>query len=496
MIVGAGINGLVAANYLQRAGWQVTQIERAKQAGGACVAATADIDGTRQDYALGASVLGLMQDFVWQQTGLSKRLTAWAPEHPKLVHFPAQEEPTWIFRDPHSLDREFSQKWGETGNLTQFRADEARIVAYLQSGYKTGRPPSLEEARRQLGDELMALWVTGSAHDLLNYYLTAEGTRTYMAMTVTESGPVSLHEPYSAFTIPLMDSGSVFDSYYGFVRGGIWQITLELARINQELGVDLQLNTEVLSIDTDRCEVSAASAKFDYDQLLLATDPVTAARLTGSASLQQRTAGERLLGSAGKLNLMFSKPVRWKHGSKLPGSDAAFRFIFAVDNLADFEAATLAVTNPGVDYSPGYFQIYCEGAAMRQMGLHEPFDRLAVFFKNLALNQTGDELPDVEKRVTATILARVANPGDCVWTRLLTPRDLQYTFGFPGGNLEHTMLVGGQQFADRQYSSTVSERFYAFGDHHNVSLCSSATYPCGSVAGTPGYLCARELMRE
>ena len=45
-----------------------------------------------------------------------------------------------------------------------------------------------------------------------------------MAMTGAESGPVRLSEPYSAFIVRVMDSGSVFGSYYGFVRGGIWQV--------------------------------------------------------------------------------------------------------------------------------------------------------------------------------------------------------------------------------------------------------------------------------
>ena len=62
-----------------------------------------------------------------------------------------------------------------------------------------------------------------------------------MSMTVTESGPVALSEPYSAFVVPMMDSGSVFGGYYGFVRGGIWQITAELDRINRELGVDAEV---------------------------------------------------------------------------------------------------------------------------------------------------------------------------------------------------------------------------------------------------------------
>ncbi len=240
-VIGAGINGLVATCYLVRAGHQVTLLERSDRVGGACVSETAEVHGVKQDYALGASVLGLMQEFVWRETGLADRLQGWAPKHPKLVHFPYANQPTWIYRDASQLDREFADKWGERGDLAAFRADEDRVVRFLQAGYRTGRPPSVEDAVAELGADLTRLWITGSAKCLLDHYLSAEGTKVYMAMTVTESGPVSLSEPYSAFTIPLMDSGSVFGGYYGFVRGGIWQITRELGLINQEMGVDIVL---------------------------------------------------------------------------------------------------------------------------------------------------------------------------------------------------------------------------------------------------------------
>ena len=74
VIVGAGINGLVCANYLRRAGRNVTVVDRAAKAGGACVSASVTVDGVEQQYALGASVLGLMQDFVFEETGLSSQL--------------------------------------------------------------------------------------------------------------------------------------------------------------------------------------------------------------------------------------------------------------------------------------------------------------------------------------------------------------------------------------------------------------------------------------
>jgi phytoene dehydrogenase-like protein len=319
-----------------------------------------------------------------------------------------------------------------------------------------------------------------------------------MAMTVTESGPVGLSEPYSAFIIPMMDSGSVFGSYYGFVRGGIWQLPIELDRINRELGVEVRLDCSVKEIDTRARQVSFEEngkvTRIGYDHLVMATDTVTAARLAGTAELARRTGEQRLLGSAGKVTMMFRQPVRWKHGSAQTDSDSAFRFLFSESSLSGFEAAASDVTR-GTAYSPGYMQIYCEGAAMRQMGLHEPFDRLAVFFNFLALDRPGAEWPQVEAQVRRTALNLISNPQDCVWTRLLTPRDLQETFLFPGGNLDHTMLVAGQTYFDRGYSSDPRTQFYRLGGDDRVHVCGAGTYPCGSVAGTPGYMCAKQLLR-
>jgi phytoene dehydrogenase-like protein len=501
VIIGAGINGLVAANYLRRAGFAVTMIERSERVGGACVSEVATVNGRSQRYALGASVLGLMQDFVFRDTGLADRLETYVPDQPKRVYFPDDAASAWIYRDPAWLHRELAARWGERGDVAGFRADEARVVAYLQDGYRRAAPPSLAEAELALGGELVRLWITGSATDLLDHYFTAEHTKIYMGMTVTESGPVSLHEPYSAFTIPLMDSGSIFDGYYGFVRDGIWRVTEELAELNRELGVDAHLGATVSAIDIGKGEVeyhrAGARVTAGFDQLVLATDPLTAARLVGVDTMVREIERMRLLGTSGKVTLFFRDPVRWLDEPATPAGagDTAFRFIFGVDSVADFEAATLRVLNASVDYEPGYIQIYCEGAAMRRLGHVEPFDRLTLFFKNMALRATGDALPEVQAAVKSQVLARIANPQACVWSRLLAPKDLQHLFLFPGGNLDHTMLVGGQTFFDRQFSADPATRFYAFGDAPNVSYCGAGAYPCGSIAGTPGYMCAQQLIR-
>jgi phytoene dehydrogenase-like protein len=499
-VVGAGINGLVAAHYLRRAGCAVTLLERSPRAGGACVSETATVQGRTQRYALGASVLGLMPDFIFRETGLAERLQTYVPSGAKRIYFPDPNASAWIHRDPVALDRELRQRWGEKGDVAGFRRDEGRVVAYLQEGYRNATPPRLEEARERLGETLTRLWITGNAMDLLDHYFSADRTKIYMAMTVTESGPVSLRDPYSAFTLPVMDSGSVFGGYYGFVRDGIWRVTEELAQINGELGVQIHLDAAVQAVDAERGTLEYSQGgqrqRLTFDQLVFATDPLAAARLVGDPGLTTLVSGKRFLGTSGKLNLMFSRPARWKEGAASTDGDTPFRFIFAVETLAEFERATLRAASGEVAYEPGYIQIYCEGAAMRQLGLNESFDRLTLFFKNLSLDQHGEALPQVTEAVKAQLFPHLQNPEDCVWSRMLTPKDLQQLFLFPGGNIDHTMLVGGQTFADRQFAQDPAQNFYRFGHWPNLAYCGAGAYPCGSIAGTPGYMCAQQLIRQ
>ena len=56
------------------------------------------------------------------------------------------------------------------------------------------------------------------------------------------------------------------------------------------------------------------------------------------------------------------------------------------------------------------------------------------------------------------------------------------------------MLVAGQSYDGRNYAENPERRFYQFGKYENASICGSSTYPCGSVAGTPAYMCVKELL--
>ena len=93
-------------------------------------------------------------------------------------------------------DAECRTRWGERGDPAGFRADEARVVAYLQHGYRTGAPPNVDTARHALGDTLTRLWVTGSAADLLDHYFTADYTTPPKPTPMPRFGSSSRWRPW------------------------------------------------------------------------------------------------------------------------------------------------------------------------------------------------------------------------------------------------------------------------------------------------------------
>jgi phytoene dehydrogenase-like protein len=248
-------------------------------------------------------------------------------------------------------------------------------------------------------------------------------------------------------------------------------------------------------VDTERQTVrfSDDGERFEepYDDLVLATDPLTACTLVGKKADVERTDQLQFQGTAGKLNLIFKNPIRWKEGD-----DTRFRYVQNTYSVAEFDEAVSNVLEGKQPYVPAFMHFYCEGSAMRQMGVDSPYERMAAFIGFFSLEKKGAELPEVEAEIKAKVLSYIENPEDCIWTKLLTPKDLQELFFFPGGNYEHTMLTNGQVFDGRNHSADSENNFYNFGDYDNIYACSAGSYPSGSVTGTPGYMCSQQLLRK
>ena len=67
--------------------------------GGACVKDSINYNNEKIFYPKGATVLGMMQKFIFDETGLSNYVETFYPKTPKLVYFPDDKEPTRIFQN-------------------------------------------------------------------------------------------------------------------------------------------------------------------------------------------------------------------------------------------------------------------------------------------------------------------------------------------------------------------------------------------------------------
>tara|TARA_X000001036_G_scaffold436312_1_gene479208 strand:- start:880 stop:2385 length:1506 start_codon:yes stop_codon:yes gene_type:complete len=494
IIVGSGINGLVAANYLIKEGYEVTIIEKKEITGGACIKDSVEIENKKIDFAYGATVLGMMPDFIFKETGLINKVDGFYPKTPKLVYFQGEQNSTKIFQGYNELEKELSEKWDEKGRISDFRNDENKVISFIHKLYKEAISPSLELANKILGKELTELWISGSAKNLLDHYFTSDKTKLYMGMTVIESGPASIHDPGTAFTIPLMDSGSVYNGYWGYVKFGIWKITEYLTKINNDLGVKFHLKSSIREVNTSSKVVyftkENKELKITYDHIIFATDPVTPSKLIKDFDVKKVDLD--LIGTSGKVTAFFKNPVKWKDSNNYSDS---FRFIFSTDTLNKFEDASQnSLKNKG-DYFPGFIQIYPDGSAQRTMNNNENFDKLIFFTKNISFNKKAEDLEKIKEQIISTVLPYIENSDDLVYSKFLTPKDLNETFLFPKGNIDHSTMTGQQNFDKRTFSSK-SENFYSYYDYKSVYYCGAGSFPCGSVAGTPGYMCSKQIINN
>ena len=436
-----------------------------------------------------------MPNFIYKETGLSKKIKTFCPENPKLVYFENDNTPTRIFRDITLLEKELKDKWNEKGDVQAFKNDENKVIEFIQKIYKEGTPPNLDQAVNEIGKDLTKLWIKGSAKDLLDHYFTSEKTKVYMGMTVIESSPSSYNEKGTSFTIPLMDSGSIFGGYWGFVKQGIWKISEELLELNNELGIETILNSEINDIDTDKGRISYTNNNLDskiyYDYLLFCTDPLTPTKILNdnSSHLEKKN----YLGSSGKLTMFFKKPVEWKKEKAL---DTSFRFVFSQDTLDGLNDSGQMALNSQNNYTPGYIQIYPDGAAQRKLNNSENFDKIICFTKNFSFNKQSKDLLCTEQNIIEKISKLISNPEDLVGTKFLTPKDLNKTFFFPEGNIDHIAMDGSQNFDKRTFSSNPNTNFYNYSNYENIYYGGAGIFPCGSVAGTSGFMSSKQIIKD
>jgi phytoene dehydrogenase-like protein len=520
IVVGGGHNGLTAAAYLARAGMRVLLLERREIVGGCCV--TEEIaPGCRASTT--SYIASMLRPEVIRDLGLREHGLRMVPCDPALlVPFPdSTVAPWWSERERTVAEL---KKFSPRDAQTFVRVDDQlkKLARYLQPFFLEPPPvlraPGLEgwldllrvgkRFRGISSDEIAQLvaFLTGSLGDFLDRNYESEKVKTlFLANNVygKHGGP---YQPGTALGLlfHLLSGGEhELQGFYGHVIGGMGSITQALAAAGRKLGVEIRTAAPVAQIlvrDGRACGVALEDGTEIRSRFVLSNaDPKrTFLKLVEASALpvefRAAVAGIKMNGPCAKVNLVLSEEPRVK------GMPAEFslsqRALFTLVPSLEFAERCYDVAKYGE--IPEELWVDCVVASNADSTLAPPGRHVMTCFVQYVpyhLRQgTWDEKRELlGQRVLKKIAEYAPNvPGAVVAQQILTPLDLERTYGITEGNIFHGDLSLEQLFFMRPVAGWAQYRTPVPG----LYLCGAGAHPGGGVTGAPGHNAAQQVLRD
>ena len=261
-IVGAGHNGLVAAAYLARAGLRTVVCERRPIVGGAC---------TTEEFAPGfraspgAYVLSLLRPAIWRDFSLRRRGLEVLEAAPTLNVFRDGTMLT-LPDDPAATAAELARFDPADGRaFAAFRAEMHGVGGLLGPWFDQAPPGAPGWLGRGTPRALAASAGPARRHGLAAARLFATSAREYLearfrsehvcaalgwdSISNTLAGPAT---PGTAYALLHEHAAAAFGGQtWGFVRGGMGEVTRLLAEAAAEAGAEIRTDAEVEAIEVE-----------------------------------------------------------------------------------------------------------------------------------------------------------------------------------------------------------------------------------------------------
>lgn len=531
IIIGAGHNGLVCAAYLARAGWKVLVVERRHLVGGACV--TENLwPGYRVSTA--SYVVSLLLPEVERELELAKHGYRVLPRTPSS--FTPLEDGRHLFL---GRDRDFNCR-----EIARFSTRDAEAypryehllerVAECLEPVLTATPPdllplpkswrkipfgkkvrdlksswSLYNAFAKLGDKMPEAieLLTGAARPILERWFESEVLKGTLATDALIGTFQPVSAPGTAYVLlhHVMGSAGGARGVWGYVEGGMGALSNAIAASAQARGVEIQLEAPVESIlvENGRARgVRLASGK-EF------TAKTVASNVDAHLTFEKFLAPEHL-------------PQEFREAvSRIDYASASLKINLAVSELPNFTC--LPGNSEVLPQHRGTIHIGCEMDYLEkayddakygrpserpivEMTIPTSVDRalappghhiLSLFTQyapyKLAEGTWDDHKEAYADRCIAEIARYAPNvPKSIIHRQIVTPVDLEKTFGLTGGNIFQGAMPLHQLFSMRPVPGWSDYRTPVTG----LYLCGSAAHPGGGVMGACGRNAALEMLRD
>jgi phytoene dehydrogenase-like protein len=520
VIIGGGHNGLVCAFYLARAGLKVRVLERRGIVGGAAV--TEEFHpGFRNSVA--SYTVSLLNPKVIADMRLAERGLR-IVERP-ISNFLPQPDGGYL-KLGGGLERtqaEFRRFSVHDAERLPAYYDALEGVAEVLRDLALKTPPNAGGGLRSLlaaatqGRRLAAMPLerqrdvldlfTKSARAFLDGWFESEAVKAAFGFDAVVGNYASPDTPGSAYVLLHHVFGEVNGKkgVWGHAIGGMGAITQAMAAACTEAGVEIDVDAPVA-----RLLVEGGAA---VGVRLESGAEVTAAAIV--ANVGPRILYERLIDTADLAPDFLRRMAGFKTGS------GTFRMNVALAELPDFTCLpgkvmaehhqSGIIIAPTLDYMDRAFtdarQFGWSKAPIVEMLIPSTVDdSLAppgAHVASLFCQQFAPVLPDGrswddEREAAADLIVDTVNAvapnfkASILGRMILSPLDLERTFGLAGGDIFHGALSLDQLWAARPVLGHGDYR----GPLKGLYMCGAGTHPGGGVTGAPGHNAAREILAD
>lgn len=520
IIIGAGHNGLVAAFYLAKAGFKPLVLERRATIGGACV--TEEFHPGFRCSTLATSIGPLLPQIL-NDLQLNRHGLEFITSEVQVTALNLEGPAVSIYQDSKRTASDLaaiSSKDAE--RYSEFVRTFDRIGTALRP-LLTMTPPNIDApskselwnlgklgwAVRGLGrkDEYRLLrYGPMAVADLAAEWFETESLRALVAargIFGAFAGPWSAGTSAPVLLQAAMDGHAIAPAT--FVKGGMGALTQALAKALTEAGGEIRTNSEVKSITVADGRVSNVVLQSGEElpawTCVSGADPgVTFLELLAydllEPSFRNKIQNYRAVGTVAKINLALAALPKFE-GIECAAADCTKRLsgrIHIGPNIDYLERAFDAAKYG--DFSPQpYLDITIptltdsslapDGAHV--MSIHAQFAPYKL--KSGDWNSRREELGDT---IIETLSAYAPKLRELIVGRqVLTPLDLEETYGLTGGHIHHGEMSLDQLFAFRPIIGWANYRTPIKG----LYMCGAGTHPGGGVTGAPGLNASREIIK-
>jgi phytoene dehydrogenase-like protein len=499
VIVGGGHNGLTAAAYLARAGQSVLVLERRERLGGACTLEQ-PFEDERFLVSPCAYVVGLLDGLVIDELDLRRHGHRVTPADPNLwCPFPdgtsfaqfLDEEQTAA----HMRENAFFED--DIRGVLAYEETFDRIRGLLRAGPAgdlwRGPSPSRERIEEILDDdELISIVFDEPIADTLARYVSDERLAHALfgqGIIGEWAGP---RDPGTASVHLMHGMGEVegHGGSWGYVEGGMGQVSFAIADVAREAGAMLAAGVPVARIvPGEGVELESGElirgrtviSNADPKRVLEMVDPEAM-----PADYRDRLEAWDVRSGVVKVNAALNKLPTFNAAGSVEPHRAMVTVTHGLDSTQQaFEACQRG--EPAVAWAELYFQTaYDQSVAPAGHHVMSAFAQYAPY--ELAEGDWDTRRDEIGDRVLDLIATYAPDLRECVIeTEVLGPPDIEERIGLTGGNIFQGETLPEQMWDKRLAARTPVDGLY---------LCGAATHPAGSVIALNGRNAAMAVLED